>query len=192
MHADFSSGALSTHAFTAVHYVALIVGVHGREQQFRGATRCVDLLIVVGLDDFDIETGQRFCGLGGKTAQYRHTKRVIRAMNDGRLLAECANAIHFGFVVTGGTAHKRRSRAIHVSFNQVEHALMGEVDCDIGRRSHVGKLIFVVDADNARKFERFIGFNELANNGSHTAIADNKYFSHIRSSSTIKSDGRLR
>lgn len=69
---------------------------------------------------------------------------------------------------------------------------MREINRDIGRRGGVGKLIFVVDADNARKFERFIGFNELANDGSHTAIADNKYFSHIRSSSTIKSDGRLR
>ena len=192
MHADFSSGALSAHAFTAVHYVALIVGIHGREQQFRGAARCIDLLIVVGLDDFDIETGQRFCGLGGKTAQYRHTKRVVRAMNDGHLLAKRVNATHFSFVVTGGTAHKRCTRAIHVSLNQVEHALMGEVDCDIGRRSRIGELILVVDADNARKLERFVSFNKLANDSSHAAIANNKYFGHVRFPSTTESGGCAR
>ena len=192
MHADFSSGALTAHAFAAIHHVAGILGIHGREQQLRGAARRVDLLIVMGLDDFDIETGQRFCGLSGETAQHRHAKRVIRAMDDGRFLAERANATHFGFVVTGGAAHKRRTRAIHISLDQVEHTLMREINRDIGRGGGVGKLILVVDADNARKFERFIGFNKLANDGSHTAIADNKYFGHIRSSSTLKHGGRPR
>ena len=113
-------------------------------------------------------------------------------MNDGRLLAERANATHFSFVVTGGTAHKRCTRAIHVSLNQVEHALMREVDCDIGRRSHVGELILVVDADNARKLERFVSFNKLANDGSHAAIADNKYFGHVRFPSSTESGGCAR
>ena len=192
MHADFSSGALAAHAFATIHHVAGILGIHGREQQFRGAARSVDLLIVMGLDDFDIETRQRFCGLGGEATQHRHAKRIIRAMDDRRFLTERSNATHFGFVVAGGAAHKRRTRAIHISFNQVEHAFMREINRDIGCGGGVGKLILVADADNTRKFERFIGFNKLANDGSHTAIADNKYFGHIRSSSTIKSGGHPR
>ena len=69
---------------------------------------------------------------------------------------------------------------------------MREVDCDIGRRSHVGELILVVDADNTRKLERFVSFNQLANDGSHAAIANNKYFGHVRFPSSTESGGCAR
>ena len=114
MYAEFFLPAFFHVTVTIVNVVELVIEciVQGIGNHQRGTGRRVELLVVVGFDDFDVEVRvEHFGGFPDKTDQYVDSERHVAGIEDGCLFGKGVQTLFLVFAETG-RAHDERLPAL--------------------------------------------------------------------------------